>query len=343
MLEEYYYPIPFLPKICGLNLKQSNFCVGGSLHLKLKLSFCSVKRPGKVILQLDLIDLSLVKFKISGPLFVDIVQNLPGRWNLTIIAEIYRQFPLIPTNRNVWIIPPGAGQSRFLGPCPFTARCRSLKIPRQQGEEWLAARADDEWRKLKLPPLVSLQLLQLWPALFPSSSHFPFLILDLHLSLHWLAWCWKLRLPSHLLFRSERERVVGETFVCKTCRGRSIHPFQKNNITFKWNSLEPPNPIFEPRSLSRTFPFWIFHSQQEEEGSTSHWGLPPVHSIRKMQELPWSLLSALHRCENSTGFSPENVRIWNFSHVFLLWWKNLLEYWWRDSILALGSDVLNWE
>ena len=134
MLEEYYYPIPFLPKICGLNLKQSDFCVGGSLHLELKfkISFCSVKRPGKVILQLDLIDLSLVKFKISGPLFVDIVQNLPGRWNLTIIAEIYRQFPLIPTNRNVWIIPPGAGQSRFLGPCPFTARCRSLKIPRQQ-------------------------------------------------------------------------------------------------------------------------------------------------------------------------------------------------------------------
>ena len=62
---------------------------------------------------------------------------------------------------------------------------------------------------------------------------------------------------------SERERA-GETFVCKTCRGRSIHPFQKNNITFKWNRLEPPNPIFEPRSLSRTFPFWIFHSQQQQ-------------------------------------------------------------------------------
>ena len=202
-------------------------------------------------------------------------------------------------------------------------------------EEWLGARADDEWRKLKLPPLVSLQLLQLWLALFPSSSHFPFLILDLHLSLHWLAWCWKLRLPGHLLFR--RERVVGETFVCKTCRGRSIHPFQKNNITFKWNSLEPPNPIFEPRSLSRTFPFWIFHSQQEEEeGSTSHWGLPPVHSIRKMQELPWSLLSALHRCENSFGFSPENFRITNFLHFLILCWKIFLEYWWRDLILALG-------
>ena len=59
------------------------------------------------------------------------------------------------------------------------------------------------------------------------------------------------------------ERESRETFVCKTCRGRSIHPFQKNNITFKWNRLEPPNPIFEPRSLSRTFPFWIFHSQQQ--------------------------------------------------------------------------------
>ena len=73
----------------------------------------------------------------------------------------------------------------------------------------------------------------------------------------------KLRFPGHLfcLGARERKREEGETFVCKTCRGRSIHPFQKNNITFKWrNSLEPPNPIFEPRSLSRTFPFWIFHS-----------------------------------------------------------------------------------
>ena len=69
----------------------------------------------------------------------------------------------------------------------------------------------------------------------------------------------------------ERKREEGETFVCKTCRGRSIHPFQKNNITFKWrNSLELPNPIFEPRSLSRTFPFWIFHSQQLWSGGGRH-------------------------------------------------------------------------
>ena len=94
-----------------------------------------------------------------------------------------------------------------------------------------------------------------------------------------IRWCWNEPLFAVLDFQSlclispaqfpqsfvvlewEKEReTVGETFVCKTCRGRSIHPFQKNNITFKWNGLEPPNPIFEPRSLSRTFPFWIFHS-----------------------------------------------------------------------------------
>ena len=100
----------------------------------------------------------------------------------------------------------------------------------------------------------------------------PFPILIAALALHWLSTS---RQANAMQCRNSNSSViccVGErergTFVCKTCRGRSIHPFQKNNITFKWKSLEPPNPIFEPRSLSRTFPFWIFHSE-EEEGSTS--------------------------------------------------------------------------
>ena len=162
---------------------------------------------------------------------------------------------------------------------------------------------------------------QLW-----SLAHFPpsQIALALHcIALHCIALaCLPLETPfprSFVLSRRarEREREVGETFVCKTCRGRSIHPFQKNNITFKWrNSLEPPNPIFEPRSLSRTFPFWIFHSQQLWSGGrgwTSHWGFKPsVHSIRRwMQELPSSPLSPLHRCEKLSSIFQDFLRFQN--------------------------------
>ena len=109
----------------------------------------------------------------------------------------------------------------------------------------------------------------------------------------------RLSFLSHLLCWSERKReTVGETFVCKTCRGRSIHPFQKNNITFKWrNSLEPPNPIFEPGSLSRTFPFWIFHSQQLWSGGGRHLigDYPPSILSRRCKNYPDHLSFPLQR------------------------------------------------
>ena len=175
-----------------------------------------------------------------------------------------------------------------------------------------------------------------------------------------IRWCWNEPLFAVLDFQSlclispaqfpqsfvvlewEKEReTVGETFVCKTCRGRSIHPFQKNNITFKWNGLEPPNPIFEPRSLSRTFPFWIFHSEVEE-GSTSHWGLPTVHSIKKMQELPWSPLLPSAE-ENYPAFQTILIKLFFCIFLFQICdWYFSFRWWYIKSIWEIKCYDLFW-
>ena len=144
---------------------------------------------------------------------------------------------------------------------------------------------------------------------------------------------------SFVVLEWEKEReTVGETFVCKTCRGRSIHPFQKNNITFKWNGLEPPNPIFEPRSLSRTFPFWIFHSEVEE-GPHLIGDYPPSILSRRCKNYPDHLSPSAE--ENYPAFQTILIKLFFCIFLFQICdWYFSFRWWYIKSIWEIKSYIL---